>query len=288
MLSERSDVTAALVDAGRRAGFRVASKKPAHSGEKHLLYYQGKFGPDHVKVDLNFLNRATLLPPLVKTITVPNVGEVSFPIKSDPELFGGKTQALVERPALRDLYDISSIRRHLALHPPQDPILYRRVMLYNVSLSGPFPHGLEIGDRFEKARKDMDYVLYAVLCNDDRPTFDNLVEGAELHLSEISSPIDDYEFEYMRRAAQADFAPELLFADYPCVLTAAQNDPVAEWKFLNMAKMLGLNQPATVINLGDGLPDAGMVGDGPTIVEEHFRRTPSGGITKVRRHPRRT
>ncbi|MDR1266627.1 MAG: nucleotidyl transferase AbiEii/AbiGii toxin family protein [Propionibacteriaceae bacterium] len=61
---------------------------------------------------LNFeepLNRSPLFPPQPKTVRTASGGAVTFPLNSEIELFAGKTKALLERVAVRDLYDVGGI-----------------------------------------------------------------------------------------------------------------------------------------------------------------------------------
>ena len=45
-----------------------------------------------------------------------------------------------------------------------------------------------------------------------------LVDAEEAYLAGVFEPRDDDEAQYLERAAQADFVPDLLFADYPDTL----------------------------------------------------------------------
>ena len=239
MMAERDDTEQAVIDAGRQAGFTVAPGKPEHSGRKFLLHYQGSHGLDHVKVDLDYLNRSPLLPADPKTIRLSSGGEVTFPVNSDIELFAGKTKALVERVAVRDLYDISQISRRLpALHADGDAVLLRRIMLYYLSISSPFPRPFRVADRFAGREHEIVTALHPMLLAGDQPPLNDLIEIGEAYLADVSRPRDDHESEYLDRAARADYAPECLFADYPRTLAAAHTDPAAAWKARNLAKTL--------------------------------------------------
>ena len=239
MMSERDDTEQAIIDAGQQAGFAVVPGKPEHSGRKFLLHYQGSHGPDHVKVDLDYLNRSPLLPAEPKAVHLSSGGDVTFPVSSDIELFAGKTKALIERVAVRDLYDIAQISRRLpALYVASDEVLLRRVMLYYLSMSAPFPRPLRVADRFAGRKHEVTATLHPMLLMGDEPTLVDLIDTAETYLAEVSQPHDDHEAEYLHRAARADFAPECLFRDYPGALAAARADPQATWKMQNLAKTL--------------------------------------------------
>jgi hypothetical protein len=239
MMAERDDTEQALIDAGHEAGFTVTPGKPEHSGRKFLLGYQGSHGPDHVKVDLDYLNRSPLLPAQPKTVHLSSGGNVTFPVNSDIELFAGKTKALVERVAVRDLYDISQISRRLpGMLADGDDVLLRRIILYYLSVSGPFPRPFRVADRFNGREHEVTVALHPMLLAGDEPSLGELIATAETYLVDVSQPLDDLEAEYLARAARADFAPALLFADYPDTLAAAHADPSAAWKMRNLAKTL--------------------------------------------------
>jgi predicted nucleotidyltransferase component of viral defense system len=239
MMAERDGVERALIDAGREAGFSVTPGKPERSGRKFLLGHKGGHGPDHVKIDLDYLNRSPLLPVRPKTIHLPAGGQVTFPVNSDIELFAGKTKALVERVAVRDLYDISQISRRLpALLADGDEVLLRRIVLCYLSLSSPFPRPFRVAARFAGRENEVTAALHPMLLAGDEPALNVLIETAQAYLADVSRPRDDPETEYFSRAARADFAPDLLFADYSDTLAAAHADPAAAWKMRNLAKTL--------------------------------------------------
>ncbi|MCL2736541.1 MAG: nucleotidyl transferase AbiEii/AbiGii toxin family protein [Propionibacteriaceae bacterium] len=239
MMAERDDLEQAIIDTGNQASFTVVPGKSEHSGRKFLLHYQGSHGPDHVKIDLDYLNRSPLLPSEPKTVHLSSGGDVTFPVNSDIELFAGKTKALVERVAVRDLYDIAQISQRLpALYAQGDEVLLSRIMLYYLSMSAPFPRALHVADRFAGREHEITATLHPMLLAGDEPTLADLIDTAETYLVDVSQPHDDQEAEYLYRAGRADFAPECLFSDYPDTLAAAHADPQAAWKMRNLANVL--------------------------------------------------
>lgn len=85
-------------------------------------------------------------------------------------------------------------------------------------------------------------------------------EGLMLLLPGAESPMSDWERE------------KLLFEQWKLGLPGYKSKPLGG---------------ATHDPLDDGLPDAGVNGAGPVVVEEHLRTTPSGGKAPVRRHTRK-
>lgn len=111
-------------------------------------------------------------------------------------------------------------------------------MLYYLAKSEPFPRRFEVADRFAGRQKDVTDTLYPMLLAGEEPRLDAMIESAHAFLLCASSPVDADEAEYLDRYSVADFAPELLFADYPGTLTAAGADPTVAWKLQNLAKTL--------------------------------------------------
>jgi hypothetical protein len=185
---------------------------------------------------MDYLNRSILLPLRNPVVEFGGRRSVSFPTNAVPELIGGKLKALTGRVVIRDLFDISNIASDYNDLVADDPKLARRVILYYLSISEPFPRPFTVATRFAKRDADIDMMLVPVLnVESPRPVLAEMIETAEEFLKVASTPIDGAEEEYWDRAAKADFAPEVLFAEYPFTLEAARNDPTAKWKMRNLA-----------------------------------------------------
>jgi hypothetical protein len=237
--AERPTIEKSVIAICSKLGFNVTPGNSEHSGRSFRLQYTGTYGTDSVKIDLDYLNRSPLLPIEFRTVRLDTGESVTFPLNSEIELIAGKTKALVERVAVRDLYDT----RHISNLLPKildagNARIVRRVILYYLSISSPFPRPFRVADRFANRSNDIENMLYPMLRSDDRPTLDELISTAEQYIVEVTIPTDENESEYMERAAKADFAPELLFSDYPKTLAAALTDPAAAWKMRNLTKSL--------------------------------------------------
>lgn len=239
MLAERPAVEQAIADVARELGFMVTMSPAEHSGRTFRLQYQATAGLDSVKIDTNFLNRSPLLPLQHRRVVLDSGAEVAFPLNGDIELVAGKLKALVERVAVRDLYDTSRVA---AIYPDLlargDERLYRRVVLYYLAKSEPFPRRFVVVDRFAGRQKDVAETLHPMLLAGEEPHLEAMIDTAQAFLARASTPVDAEEAEYLERFSVADFAPELLFADYPDTLAAAKADPTASWKLQNLARTL--------------------------------------------------
>lgn len=84
------------------------SEQKEQAGVAISCSYRNSLGsPDRVKIDLDLLNRMTLLPPVSRA--GPDLfaaDDMSFPVVSEPELLGQKLTAVAYRAAPRDLFDM--------------------------------------------------------------------------------------------------------------------------------------------------------------------------------------
>lgn len=100
----------ALAGLGTRLGYTVStSGKIAHFGRTFKLRYGYRYQGDLIKVDLIYLNRAPLLDYEQVTCGMCSP-EDSVLTLALPELIAGKTKALFDRLAVRDLYDVYRIQ----------------------------------------------------------------------------------------------------------------------------------------------------------------------------------
>lgn len=267
MLKERVELEDALQDICSSAGYHVSAGGAEHSGRSFHLGYNGVLGRDQVKIDIDYLNRSPLLPPQPRTVRVAGGVSATFPVMADTELFAGKTKALLERVAVRDLYDISQIAKTTpsTVSPDGEAVLMRNVLLYYTVVAKPFPRPPKIASRFSGREAEMRSQLYPMLIPDDRPRLNDLIATAEEYLAEISTPVNQAGKEFVDLAADGEFRPDLLFSEHPDVLRAALNDPAAQWKMKNLANSTFASTPHRAIS--QSARDA----HGPVWVAPHVR-----------------
>jgi hypothetical protein len=161
------------------------------------------------------------------------------------ELVAGKTKALFERVAVRDLYDIHRIALDRLLETmaetDQDGArLCRRVILYYVSMSDPFPYRAIDGsvvDRFANRQGGVEQDLYPVLHASDRPVLAEMMKRARAFVDTHVMPQEEEECEYLRLLGDHnDYKPRLLFGEWEDVARRAEASPAARWKQINLAK----------------------------------------------------
>lgn len=243
MLSERPEMERALIALGESLGYSVTYGKKEHAGRTFKFHYRYAGQSDLIKVDLIYLNRAPLLNYDTATCKACSP-EVSVSTLALPELIAGKTKALFDRLAVRDLYDVYRIETgglplSLANGDNERYRLQRRVRIYYASLSKPFPCPIDsrIVQKFTSLTQDIERDLYPVLRVDDRPTLDEMMESAARYIDQHVAPKDDEEKQYLLKLGNdSEYLPSLLFSPWPEVLSHAQSSPAAAWKTMNLKK----------------------------------------------------
>lgn len=242
--AERPEMERALTELGTRLGYTVStSGKSAHSGRTFKLRYGRGDQRDLIKVDLIYLNRVPLLDYEQATCGMCSP-ETSVMTLALPELIAGKTKALFDRLAVRDLYDVYRIQKgglSVALAAGDEELyrLQRRVRIYYASLSMPFPCPIDgrVVEKFASRASEVEDELYPVLNVSDRPTLEAMMESAARYIDEHVAPREDEEQEYLRRLEESsEYAPRLLFDRWPVVLERAEVSPAAEWKVMNLRR----------------------------------------------------
>ncbi|MCL2826184.1 MAG: nucleotidyl transferase AbiEii/AbiGii toxin family protein [Eggerthellaceae bacterium] len=245
MLEERAKVHEAIARLATRLGYRSEAGADQHAGRTYkLLYASSTTGQrDFLKVDMSYLNRAHLLPLVPMEAKWGEPSGIKVPVNAPIELAAGKMKALLDRVVPRDLYDIASIVKNREAFSTGDGSLDRKVMLFNLTLSGPFPRPLTIQSRFAGIEQEIENNLVPVLLDDEGLDLGKLIDIAEGFINEYTEPQTSEEEQYLKLMKNADFRPELLFSEYPEVLARAETSPAMLWKLKNLKLRINGSQP---------------------------------------------
>jgi predicted nucleotidyltransferase component of viral defense system len=239
---ERPSVENAIQDVGAFLGYNVTAGEGAVAGRTFRLRYDGIRGSDYIKIDINYLNRAPLFPLIYSECAFDH--DVRISTFSREELIGGKTKALFDRVAVRDLYDISVLYRTIGelfdIRDRNAVLKLHRTILFYAALSNLFPTDFSglTSERFEGREKQVSDELYPLLHIADRPEPVQMIADAESFVTEYVMPQGEDEERFLNMFASAEYKPELLFSDWPETLEAANKSPSARWKLFNLEKRL--------------------------------------------------
>ncbi len=235
MLAEQPLIERAIEEVGRGQGYNVTAGDGGHAGRTFVLRYRGVWGNDHVKVDCIYMNRSPLFP--IHAKNSPLRPDVKVAMFQDAELAGGKVKAFFDRVKVRDLYDISNLKRYYdANGDPKGEV--HKALLYYASISACFPNEF-IGRtrRFENRQQDLDSQLLPMLrLQNDNPSLTSLIKDAEIFIRNYILPRDEKENLYLETLARGEYHPELLFGENATAHAAAKS-PEAQWKLANLRKM---------------------------------------------------
>jgi predicted nucleotidyltransferase component of viral defense system len=110
MLEEKPPVDRALTKVAQSIGLRVEAGGDQHAGRTYKMIYTSRVSGlrDFVKVDMDYLNRAPLLPPAFWEPTWGEKTGIAIPVNAPIEVASEKMMALLGRVVPRDLYDMAS------------------------------------------------------------------------------------------------------------------------------------------------------------------------------------
>jgi predicted nucleotidyltransferase component of viral defense system len=227
---ERPDIERAVEQLAGGEAYQLQRAPEEHAGRKFYLGYWNAAGtPDRIEVDLNYLFRVPLVPPVRREGWTPDPDvPCRGRIAGADEVWAGKLLALLDRVAARDLYDAAQ----LAEMPPSDPVAFRRLF---IGLSGILPRPLTAYDsRHLRAlsQADLDRQLVPFLRREGRASR----EALEVRAAQVLSPLLDLsapEREYVERLQWGEFHPELIAGDDQDLVDRLRIHPALLWKIQN-------------------------------------------------------
>ena len=233
MLESRSTITQLLNSYMGSEGYSISPASRMHHSLDALYYsYTNAAGnPDMIKIEINYSLRAHLLPASERSFQLEFLESDDNIITVDPmEIYAAKVNALLSRTAARDLYDINNMITNNMFNDKKD--LFRKCIIFYMSVSqksvDPTFNTDAINNlSFQKIRRD----LFPVLGSDERNQKFDLESRKNDAIKYIQSimTLTDNENEYLRKFADKEFLPSLLFDDDD-IIERIKMHPMALWK----------------------------------------------------------
>ena len=236
MLANREQITSSLKKYMEDEGYLLSSEtKSRFSLDSFVYKYTNSGGnSDMIKIEINYSLRAHVLNPIAKRV-LPEIFDNGEEIRIlDPmEIFAAKSNALMSRAAVRDLYDFGNLIKLSLFKDSRE--LFRKCIVFYATISAPLD---KINMSFDTSAidsisfHDIKRALFPVI--KDTANFDlkGRQEEAKAYLSNLMV-ITESEKEYMSRFVSGEYRPDLLFDD-PLILDNIRNHPMPEWKKQNM------------------------------------------------------
>lgn len=233
MLEKRKNINSIIDRYMLLQGYSRNSKtKNPHSLDSWVYDYIGSSGNrDNIKIEINYSLRSHILEAEKRPIITEQFSS-EYEVKSlaPLEIYGSKFNALLDRAAARDLYDVRNMIRYGIFDESQEELLKKCVIFY-AAISAK-----EINKTFDtkavesitkrKIRTD----LYPVIKAKDDFELDSARKLVKEYISDLMI-LTKEEKEFLYRFENGEYIPELLFEDED-ILKRIRNHPMALWKTL--------------------------------------------------------
>lgn len=248
----RQAITNAIQTYMMDEGFELSDKtKHSHSLDSFVCAYMNVDGNrDIVKIEINYSQRCHILPlekrPIV-TIGVfkPAVVQIVSPI----EIFAGKINALLERAAARDPFDVNNMVLANLFDEKQQDMLRKCTVFYSAISSKNAPMEFNYDSMNDITYYKIRTGLTPVICRHERFDFVVAKERVKKYLSSLLV-LTDNEREYLTAFRNGNYRPELIFEGE--MLDRIKKHPMVAWKMSHSVPKLkrrcGINSGLQELN----------------------------------------
>lgn len=246
LLSHRREIKDVLFTLLQSQGYAIGKGgKELHTLDQWIFNYQSIAGNnDHIKIELNYGIRNHILPVVYKDINLNIVSDdgIKIPTLHPCELFATKINALLERAAVRDLFDVYSLSKSKMLSTPEDMEMLRKAIVFyqTVGVEGTAKKSIDIDKIMSVQPSKIKSQLIPLLPVGKKYfPIDEAKENVIEYLSTVLT-LSCEEQEYLENFNRGIYKPQLLFSD-PRILERISDHPMAMWKIKQAEKDRGLD-----------------------------------------------
>ena len=215
-------------------GYSINPKtRNPHSLDSWIYDYIGTSGnKDNIKIEINYSLRSHVLEVEERLIITENFSS-KYMVKSlaPLEIYGSKFNALLNRAAARDLYDVRNMIINGIFDKSEEELLKKCIIFYAAISTN------KINKNFDT--KEIDSITSHIIKRELKPVI-NVKDNFELEPAKnlvkeyISSlmVLTNEEKEFLNSFERGEYNPELLFEDQN-ILDRIRNHPMALWKTRN-------------------------------------------------------
>ncbi len=231
MLENRENINSAVDRYMISQNYMKSDKtKTPHSLDSWVYeYINGGGNKDNIKIEINYSLRAHILPAEERPIITEHFSS-EYAIKSlNPiEIYGSKINALLNRAAARDLYDVYNMIKFGIFDESQEQLLKKSVIFYAAISSERINKAFDTKaiDGISKNKIKTD--LWPVLRKRDNFDLDSTKSSVKKYIKELLV-LTEPEADFLTWFEKKEYRPELLFED-ESILNRIRTHPMALWK----------------------------------------------------------
>lgn len=284
LIDLRKEIKDTLFNLLQSQGYTIGKGgKELHTLDQWTFNYQSLAGNnDHIKIELNYGIRNHIFPVIYKDINLNIVSDsgIKIPTLHPCELFATKINALLERAAVRDLFDVYSLSCSSMLSTPEEKEMLRKAIVFyqTVGVEGKARKEINISKIISVQPSKIRSQLMPLLPSGKKYfPIDDAKESTMQYLKSVLT-LTIKEQEYIENFSKGIYKPELLFSD-PTILERISDHPMALWKIKQVEKE---NEQNRQLSQGDkDFLDAIELNDYPKLSRLHEQGyTPSTEIIK--------
>jgi hypothetical protein len=238
MLEDRPRVEAAVEQLARRHGYVVQRSADAFAGRKIYLTFASTLGKrDRIEIDLNFLFRVPFAGTITRDIWQP--GELDRPrvkVVGWDELAAGKMLALLDRGAVRDIWDVGRLPT-LQGQAIESPSFRARFVALSATLEEPLPSYTMKHLQERVTDREIAQQLIPLLSTDEAPRAMDIVRKA-CQVMEPFLSLKPGERDYLAAIERGEIRTELVFPEDEKQARIFAEHPALQWKLLNVRQNL--------------------------------------------------
>ena len=231
MLEDRKTIHSTIERYMVSQGYTRSKKtKHHHSLESFVYDYLGASGnKDNIKIEINYSLRSHLLEPREASI-IPDLFSSDYRVKTlaPLEIYAGKINALLNRAAPRDLYDVKNMIE-ANLFDDEDYGLLRKCVVFYAAVSANQVDGtFDTNGMDSITERRIKTELLPVLKRTNRFDLNSAKNLVKAFISDLMT-LTSEEREFLLAFQDKVYKPELLFEDEE-ILERIQHHPMALWK----------------------------------------------------------
>lgn len=204
--------------------------KTPHSLDSWVYEYINAAGnKDNIKLEINYSLRAHILSLEKRPIITEHFSsEYGVKCLAAIEIFGSKINAMLNRTAARDLYDVGNMVRYGLFDRSEQGILRKCVIFYAAISAKKINKDFDtkVIDKVDKHKVKTD--LLPVIRRKENFNLEATKKAVKSYIKELMV-LNDSEIEFLKRFERKEYVPELLFEQEE-ILARIDRHPMALWK----------------------------------------------------------